>query len=123
MVIGERTLVSPIFSPVSATETELFFTYDKGNIIKIDENGVIQALAEGTVTITGSTEYGVSASFTVTVSNFNFADEIAALQNYILERTPLVDKKFDMNEDGEIDVFDLALLKRKYIYEGNNNEK
>ena len=80
MVIGERTLIRPSFEPVSATETELTYSMDKEGIIEINEFGVMHALAEGSVIVTGTTAYGVSGQFTVTVKDdTNYGVESIAL--------------------------------------------
>lgn len=80
MVIGERTLIRPSFEPVSTTETELTYSVDKEGIIEINEFGVMHALAEGSVIVTGTTAYGVSGQFTVTVKDdTNYGVESIAL--------------------------------------------
>lgn len=80
MVIGERTLIRPSFEPVSATETELTYSMDKEGIIAINEFGAMHALAEGSVIVTGTTAYGVSGQFTVTVKDdTNYGVESIAL--------------------------------------------
>lgn len=80
MVIGERTLIRPSFEPVSATETELTYSMDKEGIIEINEFGVMHALAEGSVIVTGTTAYGVSGQLTVTVKDdTNYGVESIAL--------------------------------------------
>lgn len=80
MVIGERTLIRPSFEPVSATETELTYSMDKEGIIEINEFGVMHALAEGSVIVTGTTAYSVSGQFTVTVKDdTNYGVESIAL--------------------------------------------
>lgn len=80
MVIGERTLIRPSFEPISATETELTYSMDKEGIIEINEFGVMHALAEGSVIVTGTTAYGVSGQFTVTVKDdTNYGVESIAL--------------------------------------------
>lgn len=80
MVIGERTLIRPSFEPVSTTETELTYSMDKEGIIEINEFGVMHALAEGSVIVTGTTAYGVSGQFTVTVKDdTNYGVESIAL--------------------------------------------
>lgn len=80
MVIGERTLIRPSFEPVSTTETELTYSMDKEGIIEINEFGVMHALAEGSVIVTGTTAYDVSGQFTVTVKDdTNYGVESIAL--------------------------------------------
>lgn len=71
VLLGDEKIIKPEFTPVTVTaaRSDLVYTYDKGSIIKIDEHGVIQAISAGTVTVTGTTKYGVSASFTVTVTD------------------------------------------------------
>lgn len=80
MVIGERTLIRPSFELVSATETDLTYSMDKEGVIEINEFGVMHALAEGSVIVTGTTAYGVSGQFTVTVKDdTNYGVESIAL--------------------------------------------
>lgn len=80
MVIGERTLIRPSFEPVSATETDLTYSMDKEGVIEINEFGVMHALAEGSVIVTGTTAYGVSGQFAVTVKDdTNYGVESIAL--------------------------------------------
>ena len=75
MFIGERKVITPDFNPVTATETDMKYTYDNGNVVKIDKHGVIYAIAAGTVTVTGTTEYGVTNTFVVTVVDSDFIRE------------------------------------------------
>lgn len=95
MFIGEQKVIAPVFAPVTATETEMTYTYDKASVIRIDANGVIHALAAGTVTVTGTTDYGVANTFTVTVIDPDFTR-----------------RKGDVNGDGQADVTDLVQIKR-----------
>ncbi len=73
MVIGERTLIRPIFIPDSTTERKLNYDFADNGIIEIDQNGVIKALASGVVEVTGQTPYGIADSFTVIVQT-NYTD-------------------------------------------------
>ena len=101
MLIGERNVIMPDFAPITATETDLKYTYNNGNVIKIDENGVIHAIASGTVTVTGTTEYGVSSTFTVIVADPDF-----------------IKYKGDIDGNGEVTVTDIISLK-KFIVSGS----
>jgi len=76
MIIGERTLIRPVFTPANSTETDLKYDLSQSGIIEIDESGVIHALKAGTVIVTGKTSYGVQDSFVVTVEDTtNYAVE------------------------------------------------
>ncbi len=115
------------FAPVSGTDTAMIYTYDMGGIINIDEHGVINALAVGTVTVTGTTEYEVSATFVVTVTDPDFINQgdingdgeidvldLIALKNYLLKKellTYVAMLAADINEDGKVDILDLLMLK------------
>ena len=67
MVIGERTLIRPQFEPLTATETDMTYTVNEEGIIRINKMNVMLALRKGTVTVSGTTSYGVRDVFTVTV--------------------------------------------------------
>ena len=55
----------PELYPATATNTELAYTYDTANIVSIDEYNVLHAIAAGTVTVTATTDNGVSTTFSV----------------------------------------------------------
>ncbi|MDO4719123.1 MAG: hypothetical protein Q4A78_00530 [Peptostreptococcaceae bacterium] len=69
MVIGERTLIRPHFTPASTTEREMHYTVSEEGIIEINEQGVMLALRPGVVQVTGTTDYGLTGSFTVQVTD------------------------------------------------------
>ena len=97
LTVGERTPLEPIFYPATSTETELTYTYDTASIVCIDEYNVLHALAAGTVTITATTDYGITTSFIVTVTDPDF-----------------IIKPGDITDDGFTDIRDLVRLK-KYL--------
>ena len=97
LTVGERTPLEPIFYPATSTETELTYTYDTASIVSIDEYNVLHALAAGTVKITATTDYGITTSFVVTVTDPEF-----------------ITKPGDINDDGFTDIRDLVRLK-KYL--------
>ena len=74
MVLGEKRTIKPQFTPdtIKATKTDIDYTYDDGTVVGIDKYGEILAIAPGTVTVTGTTKYGLSASFTVTITDPDF---------------------------------------------------
>ena len=95
MTVGERAVISPEITPTNATQTDVVYTYEKGTVIKIDEYGVIQALAPGTINVTGKTADGVTDTFTVIVTDANFT------------------RKFgDVNGDDSVDIIDLIKVKK-----------
>jgi len=69
MVPEERFVIEPEFFPANSTEMNVNYSVSEDGIISIDEFGVITALKNGTTTVTGITDYGVSDSFIVTVSS------------------------------------------------------
>lgn len=93
--IGEKYVLNPTFSPVTTTQTNITYTYDTSGIINIDENGVVTALSDGTVTITGTTDNGISSTFTVTVFDSDFERKIG-----------------DANGDECVDIRDLVRAKK-----------
>ena len=97
LTVGERTPLEPIFYPATSTETELTYTYDTASIVSVDEYSVLHALAAGTVTITATTDYGITTSFVVTVTDPDF-----------------IIKPGDINDDGFTDIRDLVRFK-KYL--------
>jgi peptidoglycan hydrolase-like protein with peptidoglycan-binding domain len=127
MIIGEKHLINPTFAPIMATETDMTYTYEEGTVISIDEYGVIRALAAGTITVTGTTEYGISSTFVVNVidpdfiraGDINFDDEIDyydlfSLEDHLLKKELLTGFALlaaDMNKDGTVDILDLLTLK------------
>ena len=78
MTIGERVLINPQFTPLTTTEVDMIYSLSESGIIDIDDNGVIQALSAGTVTVTGETIYGIQDQFTVTVDDI---DDYSAVAN------------------------------------------
>ena len=96
MTVGEKTVIAPTFVPAAATQTDMVYTYEKGTVIKIDEFGVIHALAAGTITVTGTTDYGVTDTFVVTVSDSDFNREPG-----------------DVNGDGDVNIIDLIRAKKQ----------
>ncbi len=95
MTIGERVLINPIFSPANATETDVIYSFDDGNIISIDEFGAIRALSAGEITVIGVAPNGVTDTFTVLVRDPAFELE-----------------KGDVNGNEEINIIDLVRMKK-----------
>lgn len=98
MTVGERTVISPQFTPANATQTDMVYTYEEGTVIKIDEYGVIQALAPRTITVTGTATNGVSNTFTVTVTDADFTRKVG-----------------DINGDDRVDIIDLIKAKKHIV--------
>ena len=79
------------------TNVELVQDYNTVNIVSVDEYNVLHAVAAGTVKVTATSDSGVSATFTVTVTDPDF-----------------IIYPGDVNDDGVINVIDLVRLK-KYL--------
>lgn len=95
MIVGERMLIRPLFTPSATTEKDIVYSFDDGNIISIDEFGTIHALSAGVITVTGVSSNGVSNTFTVSVRDPDFELE-----------------KGDVNGDETINVIDLVRMKK-----------
>ncbi len=63
--------LSILFSPSSATNPSVVYTCDRPNIAVVSPQGLVQALANGTATITATAQdgSGLSASFSILISN------------------------------------------------------
>ena len=72
-------------------------TSEYGFKLAVGVNTVLHALAAGTVTITATTDYGITTSFVVTVTDPDF-----------------IIKPGDINDDGFTDIRDLVRFK-KYL--------
>ena len=95
MTVGERYVIVPEFTPANSTDTDVSYTYEEGTVIKIDEFGVIQALAQGTISVTAKTGNDITTTFTVTVTDADFTR-----------------KSGDTNGDGTVDIIDLIRVKK-----------
>ena len=129
MKVGERNSLSPTFYPIFSTETDLIYTYDTSSVVSIDEHGVVHALAAGTVLVTAMTNYGVSSSFVITVSDSDFLivsgdvndngyvdiRDLIRLKKHLLGMITLTDRMLsaaDLQKDGIIMAQDLILLRQ-----------
>lgn len=95
--VGDRLPINPVFTPSTATATQMTYSYNKASIVNIDEFNVIHALSAGTVTVTATTEYGISSTFTVTILDSDFIIKIG-----------------DVNLDDRVNIKDLIRIK-KYL--------
>lgn len=66
---GKQMKVDVEVTPKFSSQPQLFWQVQNENIVSIDEHGVLSAKANGTTRVTVSAMNGVSASFTVRVSN------------------------------------------------------
>lgn len=64
---GKRKSIIPVFSPEQSTEKDMTYQTDNTDVINIDEYNGITGLAAGTATVTGTTDNGITDTFTVTV--------------------------------------------------------
>ena len=70
--MGESFLLNPTFSPSNAEEPTIIWTTEDNTIVRVNQNGSITGLAEGTSVIIGTTENGLTVELRVNV----LADEI-----------------------------------------------
>ncbi|PKM57301.1 MAG: hypothetical protein CVU98_06795 [Firmicutes bacterium HGW-Firmicutes-3] len=93
MVVGEKLLIQPIFSPSNTTETSMSFLYDSSRgIIDINDSGVITALSPGTIDVIGIAPGGAENNFTVSV----YRDGVVAVQEVSIEPNNIT---IDTNEE------------------------
>ena len=85
MLLGEKHILEPIFFPSDATYKTVYWSSSDESIATIDREGIVTALANGTVVITAtSTENpDISASCTVTIGQ-NDADSESLIINEIM---------------------------------------
>lgn len=58
---NETVQLNPIFEPVDATDKRLVWTSSKKSVAKVDANGLVTAVGNGTATITATSEDGQKA--------------------------------------------------------------
>ena len=131
--VGGAEALLVTISPQDADNNELSWSSNNRNIVIVDANGIVSAIAPGQALITVSTIDGsISATCTVTVTNgeqdvsqtpypvgdlngdglINVQD-VTLLMQHILMITPLDDAILplaDINDDGSINVVDVTLL-------------
>lgn len=67
-VTGGKYEITPIFTPIYATNTDLTFVSSDASVISVDNDlGVLKAESEGTATITATTDNGKTASCVINV--------------------------------------------------------
>lgn len=67
--IGQTLTLSATVSPSNATDKSISWSSDNENVVKIDSNGKVEAVSNGTATITVKTSNGMSDYVKVTVQN------------------------------------------------------
>ena len=66
--VGGSTTLKPYFMPNDAEIEALNFTSSDDNVATVNSNGLVYGAGEGTAIVTVSSEGGLSATFTITVS-------------------------------------------------------
>lgn len=64
---GETARLTAIVSPDNATYPQVHWESSNPDVLTIDENGNVEAISSGTVTITASTQDGCTATCEITV--------------------------------------------------------
>ena len=78
MKVGEKINLVATIQPINATTKEVIWTSSNEQVVKISENGIIEALKEGEATITVTTkdgEFTATCEIKVSTKN-NTADDI-----------------------------------------------
>ncbi len=69
MKVGEKLQLTATVLPENASEKDLKWTVDDENVAKVDDNGLVTAIAAGKAVITATTVNGLKAICHVTVEN------------------------------------------------------
>lgn len=69
MLVGENIQIPLSIEPMDATDKTILWESSNNQIVSVDEEGNLQSLAVGTVTITATTKNGLSATITLRVVN------------------------------------------------------
>ena len=70
VAVGSKTLLTAVLNPINATNQNIIWTSSNEAISTVDENGIVEGIGEGNVTITATTEDGsYKATCEVTVEN------------------------------------------------------
>lgn len=67
ILVGNKLLLQPLFTPTYATNTELTYSSSNTSVISVDEQGILTAVSSGTATITVTTDNGKKASCVINV--------------------------------------------------------
>lgn len=67
LTVGGTSVLSTVFVPANTTERNVTWSSDKESVAKVDSNGTVTAIGEGTAVITATSENGLTATCTVTV--------------------------------------------------------
>lgn len=85
---GESETLTATLLPHNITEKKLEWTTDKPSVAKVDQNGKVKAVKEGTAVITVTTTNGKTKNCTVTVEK-----KAAEVSSVSLDKTSLTLKK------------------------------
>ncbi len=113
---------------IKANQSNLIYKSNNSNVAVVSNKGIVTALEEGTavISVINSDSEVVQLKLTVISSivlgdcnndgEFTLSD-IVVLQKYLLSISKELDnwKAIDFYEDGKIDIFDLILMKNKFI--------
>lgn len=67
LTVGGTSVLSTVFVPANTTERNVTWSSDKESVAKVDSNGTVTAIGEGTAVITATSQNGLTAACTVTV--------------------------------------------------------
>lgn len=67
LTVGGTSVLSTVFVPENTTEKNVTWSSDKESVAKVDSNGTVTAIGEGTAVITATSENGLTATCIITV--------------------------------------------------------
>lgn len=86
MVVDEKILINPLFSPAKTTKTHITYSYETAESpVAINEFGVITALKPGNVEVTGTAQGGANNTFNIIISD----NVVIAVQGVSVEPSDL----------------------------------
>jgi len=86
---GQSTKIAAIVSPKNSDDPELTWISDNENILTVDRNGVVNAIALGTTTIRASTKNAVSSEIKFNVKSF-VKPSVEIVDKALFESQPLI---------------------------------
>ncbi len=120
MLVGQSSLLTAEYAPENATISKIYWLSSDENIITVDDNGNVTAIAEGTAKITARSVDGsadIECEFNIVgyYGDFNgdnsvTVDDAVYLKNHLLDAVTYPVDNGDINTDGNTDTEDVIYL-------------